>query len=64
MEQPAQGSSISLTGGSKIAGSMIWPLGLTVLGFSLWFGAIVLLRMRAILAENRIEARQRRMARA
>ncbi len=58
-----QGSSISLTGGSKIAGSMVWPLGLTVLGFSLWFGAIVLLRMRAILAENRIEARQRRMAR-
>jgi len=59
-----QGQSISLMGGSKIAGSMLWPLGLTVLGFSLWFGAIVLLRMRAILAENRIEARQRRMARA
>ena len=58
-----QGQSISLMGGSKIAGSMLWPLGLTVLGFSLWFGAIVLLRMRAILAENRIEARQRRMAR-
>lgn len=59
-----QGQSISISGGSSIAGSMLWPLGLTVLGFSLWFGAIVLLRMRAILAENRIEARQRRMARS
>ena len=58
-----QGQSISITGGSSIAGSMLWPLGLTVLGFSAWFAAIVLLRMRAILAENRIEARQRRMAR-
>jgi heme exporter protein C len=58
-----QGQSISITGGSSIAGSMLWPLALTVLGFSAWFGAIVLLRMRAILAETRIEARQRRMAR-
>jgi heme exporter protein C len=58
-----QGPSISLTGGSKIASSMLWPLGLTVIGFTAWFGAIVLLRMRAILAETRIEARQRRMAR-
>jgi len=58
-----QGSSISLFGGSSIAGSMLWPLGLTVTGFTLWFAAIVLLRMRAILAQTRIEARQRRMAR-
>ena len=57
-----QGQSISLTG-SSIAGSMLWPLGLTVTGFTLWFAAIVLLRMRAILAETRIEARQRRLAR-
>ncbi len=42
---------------------MLWPLGLTVLGFSLWFGAIVLLRMRALLAQMRVEARLRRMAR-
>jgi heme exporter protein C len=34
-----------------------------VIGFTAWFAAIVLLRMRAILAETRIEARQRRMAR-
>ncbi|MBT2185772.1 heme ABC transporter permease CcmC [Sphingobium nicotianae] len=57
-----QGSSIGLSG-SKIAGSMLWPLGLTVLGFTFWFTAIVLLRMRAILAENRIEARLARMSR-
>jgi heme exporter protein C len=58
-----QGQSISLTG-SSIAPSMLWPLALTVTGFTLWFTAIVLLRMRAILAQTRIEARQRRLARA
>ncbi len=59
-----QGQSISFVRGkSSIAGSMLWPLALTGLGFMFWFGAIVLLRMRAILAENRIEARQRRLAR-
>jgi heme exporter protein C len=57
-----QGRSIGFTG-SAIHGSMLWPLGLTVLGFSLWFTAIVLLRMRAMLAENRIEARLRRLSR-
>jgi heme exporter protein C len=60
LHQPA---SITL-GGSAIDPSMLWPLGLTVLGFSLWFGAIVLLQMRAILAANRVEARMRRLARA
>ncbi|BAK66287.1 cytochrome c-type biogenesis protein CcmC [Sphingobium sp. SYK-6] len=58
-----QGRSITLSG-SSIAGSMLWPLGLTVVGFTAWFAAIVLLRMRAILAENRIEARLRRMSRS
>lgn len=57
-----QGRSITLTS-SSIDSSMLWPLGLTVLGFTFWFVAIVLLRMRAILAENRIEARLRRMSR-
>lgn len=51
------------TSGSAIAASMLWPLGLTVLGFSLWFGAVVLIRMRTILAVNKVEARMRRMAR-
>jgi heme exporter protein C len=58
LHQPA---SIT-TGGSAIAPSLLWPLGLTVLGFSLLFGAIVLMRMRAILADAKVEARQRRLA--
>ena len=57
-----QGPSITLRG-STIDVAILWPLGLTVLGFSLWFGAIVLMRMRAILAENKVEARLARMAR-
>jgi heme exporter protein C len=56
-----QGQSIGL-GGSTIAGAMLWPLLVSALGFSLLFGAIVLMRMRAALARNRIEARLRRMA--
>ena len=46
------------------AAGLLWPLGLTVLGFSLWFGAIVLMRMRAMLATSKAEARMRRMAQA
>lgn len=57
-----QGPSITLRG-STIDGSILWPLGLTLLGFSLWFGAIVLMRMRAILAQTKVEARMARMAR-
>jgi heme exporter protein C len=59
-----QAPSISVMGGSKIASEMLWPLGLTTLGFSLLFGAIVLMRMRAILASAKLEARLERMARA
>ena len=57
-----QGPSITLRG-SSIDMALLWPLGLTVLGFSLWFGAIVLMRMRAILAQNKVEARMQRLAR-
>jgi heme exporter protein C len=57
-----QGQSISISGGSSIANELLWPLGLTALGFSLLFGAIVLMRMRAELATARVEARIRRMA--
>ncbi|QPQ55616.1 cytochrome c biogenesis protein CcsA [Allosphingosinicella flava] len=57
-----QGQSISLAGGNSIDASMLWPLLLSTLGFSLLFGAIVLMRMRADLARTRIEARLRRMA--
>ena len=59
-----QAPSISVTGGSKIAPEMLWPLGFTTLGFSLLFGAIVLMRMRTILASAKREARLERMARA
>src|SRR5687767_1959082 len=56
-----QGQSIGLTG-SSIDGSMLWPLLVSTLGFSLLFGAIVLMRMRAELARAKVEARMRRMA--
>jgi heme exporter protein C len=58
-----QKPSISVTG-SKIAPELLWPLGLTTLGFTLLFAAIVLMRMRAILAGARREARLARMARS
>jgi heme exporter protein C len=58
-----QGSSLSIVRGtSTIDGTMLWPLLLSALGFSLLFGAIVLMRMRAALARQKIEARFRRMA--
>ncbi len=57
LHQPA---SIT-TGGSAIAGELLWPLVLTASGFSLLFGAIVLMRMRAILADAKLEARLRRL---
>ena len=58
LHQPA---SISV-GKSAIAGELLWPLGLTLLGFSLLFGAIVLMRMRALIATAKLEARMRRLA--
>ena len=54
-----QGQSIGL-GGSSIAPSLLWPLPLTTLGFTLLFTAAILMRMRAELAEQRVEARLRR----
>ena len=58
-----QGPSIGLTG-SSIARTLLWPLPITTLGFTLLFGAIVLMRMRAMLARAKAEARLRRKARA
>jgi len=58
-----QAPSITLRG-SAIAPELLWPLGLTVVGFTLWFGAIVLMRMRAILAQAKVEARLSRLAAA
>jgi len=56
-----QGQSISLTG-SSIAPELLWPLPLTMLGFTAIFAAVVLMRMRADLARTKVEARLRRAA--
>lgn len=58
-----QAPSITLRG-SSISAELLWPLGFTVLGFSFLFGAIVLMRMRAILAGAKVEARMARLAAA
>jgi len=57
-----QGPSITVRG-SSIAPEMLWPLGITLLGFTLLFAAVVLMRMRTILADNKVEARLQRLAR-
>ena len=54
-----QGQSIGFTR-NTIAGSILWPLPVTMAGFSLLFGAIVLMRMRTLLARAKAEARLRR----
>jgi len=56
-----QGPSIGLTS-STIDRSLLWPLPIMLVGFSCLFGAIVLMRMRAILAAAKAEARLRRRA--
>ena len=58
-----QGASIGVSG-STIAPSILWPLPIMLAGFTLLFGAIVLMRMRTLLALAKAEARLRRMARA
>ncbi|MBO9623620.1 MAG: cytochrome c biogenesis protein CcsA [Sphingomonas sp.] len=58
-----QGQSIGLTS-SSIDKSMLWPLFFTAPGFALLFGGVVLMRMRAMLAQQKVEARLRRMAAA
>ena len=57
-----QGPSIGLTK-STIDGAILWPLPIMLVGFSLLFGAIVLMRMRTLLAVAKAEARMRRKAR-
>ena len=46
----------------KIAASILWPLWFTLGGFTLFFAALVLIRMRTILATTKAEARMRRMS--
>jgi heme exporter protein C len=60
-ESQHQKASITM-GGSSIDSAYLIPLFVAVIGFSLLFGAIVLMRMRAALAEVKIEARMRRLA--
>ena len=55
-----QGQSISVTEGSSIAPELLWPLPLTMLGFTAIFAAVALMRMRAELARQKVEARLRR----
>ena len=56
-----QGPSIGLTK-STIAGSILWPLPIMLAGFTFLFAAIVLMRMRTLLARAKAEARLRRKA--
>lgn len=56
-----QAPSISM-GGSAMAGPFLWGLLASSLGFTLIFAAVVLMRMRALLAEIQAEARLRRKA--
>lgn len=58
-----QRASISLSG-SAMDGAFLWPLLVAASGFSLLFGAVVLMRMRAALAAGKVEARMRRLAAA
>ncbi|WP_374126723.1 MULTISPECIES: heme ABC transporter permease CcmC [unclassified Sphingomonas] len=58
-----QGQSIGINK-QTIDGSLIWPLWYTLGGFTLFFASIVLMRMRAMLATSKAEARMRRMAQA
>ncbi|WP_374294669.1 heme ABC transporter permease CcmC [Sphingomonas sp.] len=58
-----QGPSIGLTK-STIDGAILWPLPITMAGFTFLFAGIVLMRMRMLLARTKAEARARRMAAA
>lgn len=49
-------------GNSAIDAAFLWPLFAATLGFSMIFGAIILLRMRALLADIQADARLRRKA--
>src|SRR3546814_20626990 len=55
-----QGPSITL-GGSSIDNALRWQPGLTVLGFSLLFVAIVLVRLGRILPDHLVAARSLRL---
>ncbi|WP_295630701.1 heme ABC transporter permease CcmC [Novosphingobium sp.] len=60
LHQPA---SITM-GKSAIDGTFLWPLLIAAIGFSLIYGALVMARMRTLLAQIQTEARLRRKAMA
>ncbi|HZH28977.1 MAG TPA: heme ABC transporter permease [Azospirillaceae bacterium] len=53
LHQPA---SVFRLDGPTIHASMLWPLGVMALAFTLFFAAVVLIRMKAELVERRIRA--------
>ena len=55
-----QGESIGFSG-STIDNRILWPIPIAVIGFSLIFLSVVLMRMRTLLADSKVEARLRRM---
>ncbi len=57
-----QPPSLSM-GSSAMAPAFLWPLMVATLGFTCLFAAIVLMRMRALLADAQADARLRRRAR-
>lgn len=57
-----QRPSLSL-GKSAMAPEFLWPLLASTVGFTFLFAAVVLMRMRALLAQTQAEARLRRRAR-
>ena len=56
-----QGESIGLSG-STIDDRILWPIPIALMGFSLIFLSVVLMRMRALLADAKVEARMKRLA--
>jgi heme exporter protein C len=58
-----QGQSIGLTK-SSIDSAILWPLWFMLPGFTFFFAGVVLMRMRAMLAQQKLEARMKRMAAA
>jgi heme exporter protein C len=57
-----QAPSISMSG-SSMAPEFLWPLMIATAGFTCLFAAVILMRMRALLAETQADARLRRRAR-
>ncbi len=62
LHQPPSLTVGAMGASSAMAPAFLWPLLAATLGFSLIFAAVVLMRMRAILADTQAEARLRRRA--